>query len=342
MQLTSYKSFGYFCATLFAVCSISCSVAAQDEVVIKNADHPRRTTSIKGLILDYTGREVIVRIATGRERTIPTSSVAVVLPGLTPQIEAADALYEEGRYAEAYEAYTKATADVRRVWVQRRILAKMSRCLHNEGKIALAGNAFLRVIQSDSKSPYVGAMPLNWANERPNSETIAAAKGWLKSDNEFGQLLGVSWLQLTVHQAETNDVLRQLTSSKDIRISVLAEAHQWRLTQITSTQADADRWSEKISQLPDGLRGGPYYLLGRTLLRLKKNEEGTIALMRAPVMYGDHQAMAADALRLTAGALEKDGDVKAAASLYREIMRRYKTSPLAAEAAQHIKRIDGG
>jgi TolA-binding protein len=104
--------------------------------------------------------------------------------------------------------------------------------------------------------------------------------------------------------------------------------------------AELERWREILTKIPEDLRGGPYFALGRALAANGQSEAAAIALMRVPILYaGDSRRLSAAALLYAGRELTKIDRTEEAASLYREILRDYAKTPAAADANAQLKRL---
>ena len=82
-----------------------------------------------GEILDYTGRELRIRLSSGREAAIPADRVRRIETRWIAEHAAGDALREQGKFDEALDQYRAALGKESRLWVRRKNLAEMVWCL---------------------------------------------------------------------------------------------------------------------------------------------------------------------------------------------------------------------
>ncbi|QDU98469.1 tetratricopeptide repeat protein [Lignipirellula cremea] len=318
------------------------SLSAAADEVLEQGRSSRDVKTTRGQIVDYDGRNLTIIIGTGQEKTIPTSKILEVRPAWTDAMAQAESLFAQGDYAGAIDAYRTAGQAADKAWIRRHILARLTRCYHNTGRPELACAAFSSLVDSDAQTIHFGDIPLNWTAEQPTPALEQQAAAWLASPKSAVQaLLGASWLgSLAVKRTEAQRTLQSLAANPDSRISLLATAQLWRYQWPTANEEEIARFAASIDRLPPDLRGGSYYLLGRALVRQKKPQEAALALLRAPVLHADQQAIASDALRLAAQQFEGLGQTEEAASLYRELINHYKTSPMAAEAQTRLQLLE--
>jgi len=328
-------------AALFMLALFAVAAVAEDEVV-EHMGPGREPKVSRGQILDYDGRTLTLRVIGGREKTILSKNVIEIRAKFSEELVAAEELYQANDYAGALRSLASAGRAEKQPWVQRRILARLCRCYHNTGEAETACLAFMRLIQNDPNTIHYGDIPLNWTTEQTPAAMEAKAETWMNSPETAVQaLLGASWLfSIATKRTAAMNTLRALTSNPDERISTLAAAQLWRASWPTIDAAEADRWETQIKAMPPELRSGPYFVLGRARARLGDKEAAALALLRAPVLHPDQQALASDALRIAARELEQLDQRREAASLYREIIKQYKSSSAAAEAQTRLNLLE--
>jgi len=334
--------------TLFlaaALWSTSCA-CAQDEVIEKaTGDGEGRRHN--GQIIDYTGRELILRTpSTGRERAIPADRVEKIVTRYLPGHRRARQLFaagpaEEGKYTAAMAGLRAAYTAEPRKWVKRMLLAEMTRCLHAMGQTGKAGEVFEMLLKTDPQTLYFNAIPLVWEPVQPSTTTATQAQNWLRAGSTpTAQLMAASWLLASVdHRNNARATLAALKNSRDIRVAHLAGAQLWRYETATAKAADVQRWKEQLAQMPADIQSGPYFVLGRALALQKQHEPAALAFMRPVVLAPANHTLLAPALRGAARSLEKLGRRDEAISLYREIAVQHKLSPYAGEASSRIANL---
>lgn len=328
-----------------AVLSLSLSLSlagprplAADEVLIRAAGEGERLQRRQGEVLEYTGRELTLRLADGRQERHPADRVVEVRPDKSPQHAAADRLRGEGRFADALAAYRQARSEARYNWLRRLLLAREAMCYAAEGQVRYAGEAFLSVVRSDPTTPYFAAIPLPWARSRGGPDVEQAAAEWLNQrDLPAARLMGAAWLLGSSQRAVALETLRQLAGDTDPRVARLAEAQLWRAEYVTSSPDEVTRWWDRVAAMPAELRYGPYYVLGLAFEQHGRHEEAALAWMRVPILHSDQYPLAAASLWQAAGALEQAGQAKEAGGLLREIVDRYAASEYVGRARQRIE-----
>ena len=80
------------------------------------------------------------------------------------------------------------------------------------------------------------------------------------------------------------------------------------------------------------MRAGPFYTVGHAWSYKKQPRRAALALLRVPVAYAEHRALAARALVEAGEQVERLGDRPGAARLYREVLTDHPRSPAATEA----------
>src|SRR5690606_7333131 len=124
---------------------------------------------------------------------------------------------------------------------------------------------------------------LEWRAERGDVASLLTASALLK-DAELG--------------AAAEDVLRQLVSAVDRRISFLAQAQLWRKRLVDGGEfipEELERWQSRIDGMPAELRGGPWYLLGQARRQRREHDRAATALLWLPLVYDDDHHLAARA-----------------------------------------------
>ncbi|MCA9270329.1 MAG: hypothetical protein KDA41_17730 [Planctomycetales bacterium] len=296
------------------------------------AGSPRR---VVGEITEYTGRELLIRTAGGRENRIASDRIDEVFFTKGERHVDGDELFAERKYSEALARYQQAISDEPRTWVRREILAQMVWCQRGLGNDRLAATTFLLIVESDPTTPHFDAIPLAW---RPMTLDLAAerqAVAWLNDQaNPAARLIAASWLLSGPAETrnEAKRTLDLLTNDRSPYVAPLAAAQLWRTQLVLASAADAERWRVAIERLPPTLRGGPYYLLGQLLARHQDFIGAALALMRVPVHYSRERALAAEALLSAADALERAAMPDESRQCLRELTEQFGETQAAAAA----------
>jgi tetratricopeptide (TPR) repeat protein len=322
---------------LIGVAIVCCGrAAAQDTVEVATGSGRTRLT---GQVVDYTGRQLILEGAGARRQEIPADRVLRVETPYGPRQLEADRRLEKKEFAEALALYRRALDEEQRRWVRRLILARMVWCSLALGQPEAAGEIFLLLIQSDPSTPYFDCIPLAWVPAQPSPRLEQAALAWMaQSEQEMpaAVLMGASHLLPTSQRSAALARLQRLSTNADRRIAQLAYAQTWRAAvNVDDTQLDA--WDRSIRQMPEPLRAGPYYALGRSAAQRQQWERAATALMRIPILFPQHRALAAAALLDAGYALERLKQPAEAARLYRELVAAYPECRAAAEAKGRLE-----
>ncbi len=307
----------------------------QWEVGASGAGRARLT----GRVLDYTGELLVIELPDGRRQQIPGEKVLRVQTEYGPTHQQANERFREGRLSEALSLYRKAIQEEERRWVRREILARMVRCYEDTGQLAAAGETFLLLVQSDPNTPYWETIPLAWVPAEPDVGLERVARQWLGQDPQespVSVLLGASHLLSTSERSAAIQRLQSLVGHRDRRIALLALTQTWR-TYIQVTPDQLKNWQRTIQNLPDPLRAGPYYVLGRAWAQQGQWEEAALAWLRIPILYGRPRLVSARALLEAGQALDRLGHPDQSARLYQELIRTYPESAYVSEATQRLE-----
>jgi tetratricopeptide (TPR) repeat protein len=299
----------------------------------------RGTSRMVGQVLEYTGEQLSLRMASGRVEMIDASRVISILEIGNANYEQARQAIEARRWEEALEQLQQALRTEQRAWVQREIVAASVGCYRNLQQLQRANNGFLALCRSDPKTHHFNAIPLSWSSAGSNPEWLAQARQQLPDPSPIARLIAASWLLTTNDRSAATTALQMLLGEQDPRLVFLAEAQLWRTRTLAPQAAEVARWKERIAAMPVSLRGGPYLVLGQALARMGQSQEAIVAWMRIPILYPQQRPLAAEALFAAAGELSKLGDRDAARGLYQELLREHADSPLAAQAERRLQEL---
>jgi len=336
----------FLCPTLPVVLALALSLtaaaAAEDTVYISSTSSSRGSTRLSGQIVDYTGRQLVLQTAGGQARSYPAENVVKVETPYTREQVEADARMDRGEFDSALALYGKARSAEPRTWVRRQITARMVWCYQALERPAEACGEFLVLVESDPETLYFDCIPLAWMPSQPPPALESTARAWLARDDlPAAVLLGASHLMNTPSRSEAIERLARLAVAGDGRIAPLAVAQTWRAAVATTDPERLRTWQQAIERMPEPLRAGPYYVLGRALAQQGQWEESALALMRVPILYGEHRALAARSLLDAGRSLEKLGRTTQAARLYRELIEGRPGTRSADEARLRLDEMRG-
>jgi len=333
---------GLWMAAAVAVFLLGAIPAPAQDIVTIAAGSEGGSTKIGGRVLDYNGRQLRMQLAGGLEKTFPADKVLDIETHYAQHHLDADAAMAGGRFQDALALYQKAVeveAEPRR-WVRRQIVAGRVRCYRALGRADRAGEEFLLLIRDDPQTPYFDCIPLAWLPRQPSVSVEQAARQWLLREEPAAVLLGASYLLTTRQRPQATAKLRVLAAGADLCIAQLATAQWWRAAAADADPAQLETWSRAIEQMPEPLRAGPYFVLGNAFLSQKQWQPAALALMRVPILYPRHRALAAQSLADAARAVEQLGQDAEARQLYGELIRDYseQTAPVA-EAKSRVEEM---
>ena len=320
------------------------SALAQDTVVVVGSDGKSPVTR-QGQIVDYTGTELRLKTAAGREEPIPAARVLDVKTDWVADHLRAGELRKSGQLAEAIRAYQQAKEREPRAWARRQIMADLTTCYAESGRFDLAGDEFLAIVASDPSTRHLAVMPLAWRPFPPDAALESRAAAWLASGakSPAARVLGASWLLPTKRRAEAIDALEQLAAARgagDGRLASLADVQLWRTKLVTARPDDVARWKAAVAQMPAEIQGCSWFVVGEALARQGQAEGAALAYLQVPLVHGQQRVMAADALVAAGKQLESLKRPQQAAGLYREVLDDYAACPAASEAASRLKMLE--
>ena len=223
-----------------------------------------------GEILDYTGSELKLMTAAGREETIPGSQIQSVETSWSDAQMAADKKRESGDFQAALDEYRQAQNAEKRLWVKRRIAAWTVVCHRHLGDWQRATELFSTLHRNDPTTPYFDCIPLSWTPMEPDVNLTRWATGLLQEEKPAIETLIVSSLLMSLgDRSVAVAALEQLSlgkalsekrtrdKSSDERIGQLAEAQLWRPRVVKANSADLELWRATIERMPIPIRPGP-------------------------------------------------------------------------------------
>ncbi len=315
-------------------------IRAQDTVTIRTGRDGGGTRHLRGRITDYTGNQLKIRDANGRDSTISTALVVKIHTAREDNHRNAELLLEERRFELALEQFRQAIRNEKRRWMRREILSRIVRCYSSQGQPVMAGDTFKILYRDDPTTPFFDCIPLRWKPYQPTPDVRQRAGEWMRDETNLAvQLIGASWLLSAEQRSQAQAVLERLSNAEDSRVAFLAEAQLWRTRVTGAGEADCRDWRERIRRMPTALRGGPYFVLGRALSRRNRAQDAALVLLRLPILYGGDFGMSADALLAAGRELEKLQRTDRAIGLYREVSRDYSSTSAAREAKQRMQAL---
>jgi tetratricopeptide (TPR) repeat protein len=315
--------------------------AAQDKVILQRSSYSARIT-VSGVVEDYTGVEVSIRTDSDEPpKTFPSADVVEIQTSQSESQVRGLRLLADGHVEEAVRELDVALKKETRSWVRREILAALVRAAVRRADYAAAATRFLALLKSDPTTRHFRLIPLVWAPETLTRETRSEAGVWLHGKVDAGRLIGASLLYDDRESGkEARGMLRELASSGDDRVRLLAQMQERRDEALTGDfkSLQTEQWRRRIEKMPEDLRAGPYYLLGRVYVGRHDYELAAATLLWLPLV-DDHDFRLAGRACLEAGvALDRIGQRAEARTLFREVTQRFADTPFADEAADLLKR----
>ncbi len=331
-------------ATL-AICFCGVIVIAADlraqsnDYVVAVSENGDGQVKRSGEIIDYSGRGVRIRNASGRSTFVPLDEIIEIHTDWSASHRAGDAAATTSKLEEAVEHYEKAirSGEESRPWVRRWILASIIRCRQALGQHDLACRYFMGLLHDDDETPHFEVIPLAWLpGQRLNGRD---AERWITDKMPAARLLGASYLLNSRLREKAIDALEQLREAEDPRVAGLAAAQLWRTKVVTATAADVEAFGKQIEKLDQPLRAGPYYLLGKAQVRLENFEAASLTFMHVPILFPQHQGLASECLLAAGSAMQESGELAEAARLYQELIEHFADTTAAADAEQRLEQM---
>ncbi len=325
-----------------AIALLTTSAAqAQDKVILQRSSYSARVT-VSGVVEDYTGTEISIRTDNDEPpKVFPSADVVEIQTSQTDSHTRGLKLLAEGNAEQAIRELEVAVKKEPRAWVRREILSALVRAGLRRGDYAAAGTRFLALIRSDPTTRHFRVIPLVWAPGTISRDARGEALAWMHGKVDAGRLIGASLLYDDRDEGkEARSVLKELSSSTDDRVRVLAQMQARREEALAGTagRLQTAQWQQRIDEMPEDLRAGPYYLLGRVYAARHDFELAAATLLWLPLV-DDHDVRLAARACLEAGvALDRIGQHAEARTLYREVTVRFADTPFADEAADLLKR----
>ncbi|MEE3368373.1 MAG: hypothetical protein VX346_03415 [Planctomycetota bacterium] len=312
---------------------------AQDVVVVRSKD-TRTVATRKGEVLDYTGDSLTLRLVSGRMQRIESNRILRLETKRTESHQMAAGLFQQGKYAAALQRYRLAEREEKRSWMLREIFTKEVQCFQNKGEMVAAAQRFLLILDSDPTARCFGVIPLTWTTPR----SLAAfeeenARQWLRGATVAERLIGASWMIATSQRAQAVKNLESLTADKDLRIGFLAEAQLWRIKLVTVSADEVGIWRQRIRKMPEELRAGPCFLLGKGLARQERYLDASLELLRIPVLHSHLQTLVPEALLSAGQCLDSAGQKQEAELVYREILDLPEDLPTTSAARKRLQQV---
>ncbi|MEX2187474.1 MAG: hypothetical protein WD875_11790 [Pirellulales bacterium] len=313
------------------VASSVASALAADTVTVRTSGGSIVTRN--GTVVDYTASELRLRPAGGRDVVLPADQIVRIEAARSAAHDQAETSFGKRAWREAAEQFADAIRGEERPWVRREMLARMVRCYRALGDGDSAGKVFLQLVKSDATADQFAAIPLAWQTVDPLVVSPQQARAWLDAVGDpAANLLGASHLLATTDADDAMAALQRLTSDRDLRIALLADAQRWRTIRTALDDAELARRQRTVERIDASLRGGPYFALGQSLLSAGKIDEAVAALLRVPIGHAQQRSLPAAALASAGSALREAGRTDEANVLFAELQRDY------AEEADAVKR----
>ena len=338
-----HSTFDIHHSFVFLLLVIVSPARAEDTVYLRPEQPGGNPYSLRGEIIDDTGRELTFRVqGSSRPRRYPADRVDRIETEWPSGFGQGRAAMARGDFAAAAEHFVAANRAEKRAWARRRILAELVICYRAAGLDGKAGDIFLAIAQSDPATPAFDRIPLAWfATEAvPKSK----AKGWLARTNlPAAGLLGASHLLATDERDVAIARLRHLAdTAPDPRVAALAEAQRWRTRIVTADESDRVRWQQRIDAMPPVVRGGPYFVLAQVHERLGQADAAALAYLRVPIHFNHDRPLAARALLGAARATRQSGHTDESRRLLRELIRDYPNTAESTEAERMQESLGSG
>lgn len=303
--------------------SLSTAIHAQDRVILQ-PDGTSGTVSLRGEIIDYTGRELVIRPRElGDIKRYPASTVREIQTAYHDSHLAGREALARRDWATCEDKLATALNQETRTWVRRDILALQVRSALEQGKWLQAARRFLLIVESDPRTIHYDLIPLLWIGETLNDEESALMRGWLNHRYAAAQLIAVSAL-LDVRDAQVTQTLKSLLRGDDIIVQRLARFLDYRaqISDDPQTLPDIRRWENQADELAPALRGGPYVVIGVAYSLKHEHDWAAACYLRTPLMNHPDARLRRAAGRLAVESLTAAGMIAAAESLQRELSNR--------------------
>lgn len=317
-----------------------------DKVVLAIGGRTSTKTTITGEILEYTGETLRIRVKDGEApREFSAADVIEVVTRQASAYSKGLALFDQQDYVRAAQSLRSAIESEHRTWVRREILAALVRCHLKQGDYLNAAARFAILYRSDPKTRQLQLLPLIWHTFRPDAAFRSEAEGWMLDEDEHPaiRLIGASALLEDPQLGTTATVaLKELAANKDRRLGGLAGSQLWRLRLAMRKEVNLTElktWMQRLDQLPEELRAGPRFLLGRAYASRKEFELAAVHYLWQPLVQPDDHFLAAQAMLNAADALNSIGQSRQAFQLYEEITVQFPTTTAAQEAAGQIQEL---
>lgn len=330
-------------AILLVLFALVRGATADDTVIFSSPKEPGARLQKTGTILDFTGKELILKSPTGREESLPAERVLEVQTDWPLGLKIGEQRLSERKLDAAITALRDAKRQESRAWVLRRIMARLVACYAETGRFDLAGDEFISIAGSDPETPHFEVIPLAWRTRAPEAPLETRAQAWLRNENSpVAQLLGASWLLPTGHRAAASGALEKLTSTAPPRVALLAETQLWRTKIVTAREGDLANWKQQLERLSWESRATAWFILGDGLSRIKQHDDAALAYLHTPLEYPSCRWLAADALLAAGKELQAGEHTRQAARLYREVVADHAGHPAATEAGARLTALARG
>lgn len=252
--------------------------------------------------------------------------------------EEAEQLFHAGDYQQAVEYCDRTLDDLFPTRVYNRIQALAVRsCLRlNRREDAL--QRVETICKRDPESPYLSLVPLVWDDRLPSDERYVASAEDLRAASVVRQLAAASsLLPDSRYTARCVEILTGIRAERRLPLSVLAETQLWRVDMPTVEKVylpTVRRWQKRAAALPESLRAGPQFLVGRALRMRHKPDQAALELLWLPLMQTDDPCLAAAALAESIRCLEETGRSASAQRLRRELQDRFGQTSAARRLAE--------
>jgi hypothetical protein len=239
----------------------------------------------------------------------------------------AQLLFEKEQYDRALLRCDQALEDALSVRIFNRIQALAIRCCLRLNQFEEALSRVELIYKKDEASPALSLLPLVWDDRLPEKERYVARSKDLESELLPRQLAAASsLLKNAQYRKECVVVLTSIRASHRLPLSVLAETQLWRIDAVQTDSfhlRNIDRWKQRADALPESLRAGPQFTVGRALQLRQKPNQAALELLWAPMMQYDDIFLAASGLAEAIVCLESTGRQESARRLRLELQQRF-------------------